>query len=128
MQNTRSNYFAVNVYGEYITSILDKHNITLLAGFNQEWETSRQDYTKKEELISQEIPSVSLGAGKVTTTDLEYSWAIRGAFMRIKYDYMNKYLFEMNGRYDGTSKFPHDTRFGFSHLFQWVGESLKKSL
>lgn len=116
-QNTRSNYFAVNVYGEYITSILDKHNITLLAGFNQEWETSRQDYTKKEELISQEIPSVSLGAGKVTTTDQEYSWAIRGAFMRVKYDYMNKYLFEMNGRYDGTSKFPHDTRFGFFPSF-----------
>ncbi len=116
-QNARSNYFATNLYGEYITSINDKHNISVLAGFNQEWETYRQDYTKKEELVSQDVPSVSLATGKVTTSDNEYSWAIRGAFMRLKYDFMNKYLFEMNGRYDGTSKFPRDSRFGFFPSF-----------
>ena len=102
-QNSRSNYFAANIYGEYLTSINEKHNITVLAGFNQEWESFRKDYTKQEELVSSDIPSISLGTGKVTTKDEEYSWAIRGMFMRLKYDYMNKYLFEMNGRYDGTS-------------------------
>lgn len=116
-QNARSNYFAANIYGEYVTSINDKHNITVLAGFNQEWETYRKDYTKKEELVSNEISSISLGTGKVTTKDEEYSWAIRGVFMRLKYDYMNKYLFEMNGRYDGTSKFPHNSRYGFFPSF-----------
>lgn len=116
-QNARSNYFAANIYGEYMTSIADKHNITVLAGFNQEWETYRKDYTKQEELVSSDIPSISLGTGKVTTKDEEYSWAIRGVFMRLKYDYMNKYLFEMNGRYDGTSKFPHNSRYGFFPSF-----------
>ena len=116
-QNSRSNYFAANIYGEYLTSINEKHNITVLAGFNQEWESFRKDYTKQEELVSSDIPSISLGTGKVTTKDEEYSWAIRGMFMRLKYDYMNKYLFEMNGRYDGTSKFPHNSRYGFFPSF-----------
>lgn len=83
---------------------------------------------KKEELISNEIPSIGLSTGKVTTKDDEYSWAIRGAFFRLKYDFMNKYLFEVNGRYDGTSKFPHNSRFGFSPLFRQLGVYLKKVL
>lgn len=116
-ENSRSNYFAANIYGEYMASISGKHNVSLLAGFNQEWETYRKDYTKKEELVSNDVPSINLGTGKVTAQDEEYSWAIRGVFMRLQYDYMNKYLFEMNGRYDGTSKFPHNSRYGFFPSF-----------
>lgn len=116
-QNSRAHYFAANIYGEYNLNIKDKHHISVLGGFNQEWQTYREDYTKKEELISNEIPSIGLSTGKVTTKDDEYSWAIRGAFFRLKYDFMNKYLFEVNGRYDGTSKFPHNSRFGFFPSF-----------
>ena len=111
--NGHSDYFALNVYGEFQKSFLDSHNITILGGFNQEWETYRKDETKKEELISSDIPSIGLGSGNTIASDSEYSWAIRGLFMRLKYDYLNKYLLEINGRYDGTSKFPHDSRFGF---------------
>ncbi len=39
--------------------------------------------------------------------------ALRGGFYRINYDYQGKYLFETNGRYDGTSRFPRGDRFGF---------------
>lgn len=116
-QNSHSNYFAANIYGEYQTSIGGKHNVHALVGFNQEWENYRKDYTKKEELISNNVPSINLGTGLVTASDEEYSWAIRGLFMRLQYDYMNKYLFEMNGRYDGTSKFPHNSRYGFFPSF-----------
>lgn len=31
----------------------------------------------------------------------------------MNYDYKGKYLLEVNGRYDGSSKFPKDSRFGF---------------
>ena len=111
--NSHSDYFALNVYGEFNKLFSNAHNITILGGFNQEWETYRNDNTKKEQLISNDIPSVGLGFGNTIALDNEYSWAIRGLFMRLKYDYLNKYLLEINGRYDGTSKFPHDSRFGF---------------
>ena len=64
-----------------------------------------------------EVPSINLGTGNIIGKDSEQAWAIRGAFMRFKYDYKGKYLFEMNGRYDGTSKFPHSSRFGFFPSF-----------
>lgn len=115
--NARTNYFAGNVYAEYNVSLNKKHNLTALAGFNQEWEYYRSDYIKKEELVSSNVPSINLATGKISSKDEEYSWAIRGAFVRLKYDFMNKYMFEMNGRYDGTSKFPHDSRFGFFPSF-----------
>ena len=42
------------------------------------------------------------------TTYRGVSW-----FGRVSYDYKGKYLFETNGRYDGSSKFPKKNRFGF---------------
>ncbi len=40
-------------------------------------------------------------------------WAIRGLFYRLNYIYDNKYIVELNGRYDGSSRFPKEKRFGF---------------
>ena len=34
-------------------------------------------------------------------------------FYRLNYSFAGKYLFETNGRYDGSSKFPSESRFGF---------------
>src|SRR5699024_3481830 len=48
-------------------------------------------------------------------------WAYLGLFYRVNYAYDNRYLFEVNGRYDGSSKFPENQRFGFfpSFLAGW---------
>ena len=43
--------------------------------------------------------------------------ALRGAFYRFNYIYKERYLVELNGRYDGTSRFPTDDRFGFFPSF-----------
>jgi len=36
-----------------------------------------------------------------------------GIISRINYDYKGKYLFEVNGRYDASPKFPRESRWGF---------------
>ena len=116
-ENRHTDYFAGNIFMDYTTNINQKHNIYALIGFNQEWELYRMSSIKKENLVSMEVPSINLGTGNIIGKDSEQAWAIRGAFMRFKYDYKGKYLFEMNGRYDGTSKFPHSSRFGFFPSF-----------
>jgi TonB-linked SusC/RagA family outer membrane protein len=68
---------------------------------------------KRENLISGDVPVIKLGVGNDYTNDSESDWAIRGIFTRFNYDYKGKYLLEMNGRYDGTSKFPKESRFAF---------------
>lgn len=36
-----------------------------------------------------------------------------GFFGRVNYDYKGRYLFEVSGRYDGTSRFASNSRWGF---------------
>ena len=42
-----------------------------------------------------------------------YGWAIQSYFGRLKYNYAERYLFESTFRYDGSSRFPADQKFGF---------------
>ena len=39
--------------------------------------------------------------------------AIAGGFFRVNYDFKKRYLLEVNGRYDGSSKFPSDQQWAF---------------
>src|SRR5690606_17849717 len=41
------------------------------------------------------------------------TWATMGVFGRLTYNFREKYLFEFNGRYDGSSRFAEGNRFGF---------------
>jgi tonB-linked outer membrane protein, susC/ragA family len=40
-------------------------------------------------------------------------WAVNGTFARFNYDYKGRYLLELNGRYDGSSKFKKGHRYQF---------------
>lgn len=46
-----------------------------------------------------------------------YEFALRSVFGRLGYVYSNRYLFEANFRYDGTSRFPKSNRFGLFPSF-----------
>ena len=41
------------------------------------------------------------------------SWAIMSWYARLNYNYKQRYLLEINGRYDGSSRFTPDNRWGF---------------
>ncbi|UGU16664.1 TonB-dependent receptor [Sinomicrobium kalidii] len=111
----RSNHtdqYTLNIYSDY-AAILGRHNISLLAGFNQEWQKYEHLRGRGEGLLSPNIPVVNQTTGNEFAYDNESHWAVRGAFYRIKYNYDDRYLLESNGRYDGTSRFPTDRRFKF---------------
>ncbi|WP_025764467.1 SusC/RagA family TonB-linked outer membrane protein [Dyadobacter tibetensis] len=108
-----SDYFAGNIYADYGRVIDNKHTFSALVGYNQEWYQALGTMVKKQDLISSEVPVLNLATGLLTTDDSETAWAIRGVFARVNYDFMGKYLLEFNSRYDGTSRFPQNRRFGF---------------
>lgn len=101
-----------NVYGSYTTSF-DKHNLTGLLGFNQD--TYYYEWTKNvgKDFISDELPSFGLAQEWEPITDFYQEYNTRGFFGRINYDYDSRYLLELNGRYDGSSKFQKGNRWGF---------------
>jgi TonB-linked SusC/RagA family outer membrane protein len=111
-QNTHlDNQHTVNLYGTYSHAI-DKHHIKLMSGFNQEIKTYTSNSGMRQNLLSQDLNQLSLGTGLQQSDGYSGKWALLGFFGRANYDYDNKYLVEFNGRYDGTSRFRPDKRFG----------------
>ena len=110
------NYKAVNVYGTYEDTFKDAHHLTVMAGFN--WETNHRKtvYARGYDLITEALSDLDLvstteKAPEVSGGQTEY--ALAGFFGRINYDYKGRYLFEISGRYDGSSRFAKGHRWGF---------------
>ena len=112
--NTRNAY---NAYATYKFNLLNEHNFSIMAGFSQEDYDYAYYNTRAEKQALIDIPSMSGAQGKVTTNDEYQSYAIRSGFFRFNYDYQGRYLLEVNGRYDGSSKFPKNSRFAFFPSF-----------
>ena len=107
-----TDYNALNIYANYNKSFRN-HNFGVTAGFNQESNNYSYNMAYRTDMINEELPSLSQATGAYYTTDSYSRYTVRGLFYRITYDYQGKYLFETNGRYDGSSKFPSKKRFGF---------------
>ncbi|MCK9404477.1 MAG: TonB-dependent receptor [Chitinophagaceae bacterium] len=107
------NYYVGNLYADY-NQIFEKHAFKLLGGVNIEYDQVKNTFVQRDGLLVDNLPDFNLATGlnyKVTGGGSQ--WATIGAFYRFNYAFNNKYLFEMNGRYDGSSKFPTNQRFGF---------------
>lgn len=107
-----TDYNALNIYANYARSIAD-HDISLMAGFNQESNDYRYNTAYRTDMINEQLPSLSQATGAYYANDSYSRNTVRGLFYRLTYAYRGKYLFENNGRYDGSSKFPKQNRFGF---------------
>lgn len=117
LYNLETNYYSFNAYTEYENTFAKKHYVKAMFGFNQELTKYSQFSGARHGILSDEIPSLSLGTGQHTVAQNGYETALRGSFFRLNYIYDNRYLFEVNGRYDGTSRFPTGQRFVFLPSF-----------
>jgi len=118
----KGTYLAGNLYGEYQRLFGGKHTVNVLLGGNYEQSTfDRLDVTRNG-LIFPDAENINLALGQSITTGGGYEkWAILGGFYRLNYDYAERYLLELDGRYDGSSKFPSNQRYAFfpSVSFGW---------
>lgn len=112
-QDDKSLEINLQAYLDYQKSF-GKHEVKALLGYSQiqnEWKTlyaGRKDLPENNSLGE-------VNAGDVTTQETKgykTEYALRSVFGRINYSYDNRYLFEANVRYDGTSRFPKNNRFG----------------
>ncbi|MEA5129644.1 MAG: TonB-dependent receptor [Proteiniphilum sp.] len=115
LTNDDDYYYAINTFAEYSFSLAGEsnHNFKVMAGYNQEKKKTKYHYVGRKNLIDNDNPSINLATGEIATSGSESQWAINGAFSRINYDYKGRYLLEMNGRYDGSSKFAKGHRYHF---------------
>lgn len=106
-------YNVFNVYTNFRKTFKKKHDVQAMLGFNQEYRKTNSFWVSRDQLISNEYPSIQLATGEMNTSETIKEWSVRGTFVRLNYIYNKRYIVEFNGRYDGSSKFPKHDRFGF---------------
>lgn len=118
--NTR--YQAANAYLTFTPDMGEKNKLTALVGWNVENQKYETLTVSRADFITTSKPSFSLMNG-VSSDPVAggNSWSYMGGFYRFNYGYMGKYLAELSGRYDGSSKFPINSQWGFfpSASFAW---------
>jgi len=104
-----------NAYFDYIVDSFKDHYFAFKLGMNAEDLTYDSNYLKSLTLQNPNLPTMNLTDGKATAT-VDESLADRataGFFARINYNYREKYLVELNGRYDGSSQFKEGQKWAF---------------
>lgn len=112
-QVTHSDLYTVNAYADYNKTFAGKHTLSGVVGFNQEWYKYRRTEAEAQGILTPNVPVINLTTGTQFAGDALEHWAVRGAFIRVDYNYASRYLIKFNGRYDGTSRFPKDSRYKF---------------
>ncbi|HEV7347819.1 TonB-dependent receptor [Telluribacter sp.] len=111
--HNRTRYMASNLYAEYEKTV-NKHYFKAMVGTNYEQSTYNRLEVQRNGLIFEDATNINLALGQAISTSGNYeAWKILGGFSRLNYIFNDKYLIEFNGRYDGSSKFPENERFGF---------------
>jgi TonB-linked SusC/RagA family outer membrane protein len=122
---SRANYANINVYSEYFKSFNDTHNFKIMAGFQNEEQKFRQFDARKDGVLVTDLLSLNTTSGldyngNVITpavNGLYYDWSTAGFFGRLNYDYLGKYLAEVNIRYDASSRFRSEKRWNIFPSF-----------
>ena len=96
----------------------NSHSISGVAGFSQEWSESAWFEAGRNKLITEKNPTLNLGDPSTMSNDSgSRTWAIRSGFGRLAYNYEERYLAEVNLRYDLSSRFHKSNRGGIFPSF-----------
>ncbi|MDN5217253.1 TonB-dependent receptor [Fulvivirgaceae bacterium BMA12] len=94
----------------------DKHFVKAFVAYEQQEDDWDRFDAFRSGFLSAEIPEFNLGGGEPeqsSNSGFSRKFTRRNYFGRISYDYDQKYLAEVQFRYDGSSRFADGNRFGF---------------
>ncbi|GAB3028002.1 TonB-dependent receptor [Niabella terrae] len=107
-------YWGSNITADLKKTFNEKHNLGVLLGYNIESNRLDNLDARRDGLLVPDKPDFNLLDGlNYGITGGGNEWKYLGLFYRVTYSFNDKYLLEFNGRYDGSSKFPENQRYGF---------------
>lgn len=115
-ENIKQNRWTANAYLNYNHTWADAHNLGVLVGVNGERFKSDEMWANRTHLYNEDYPELNLAYGEMkdaTISSFTGDRSTAGYFGRINYDYKGIYLLELNGRYDGSSRFPAGDKWAF---------------
>ena len=119
-----------NIYGNYNKTFKD-HSLTVVAGHERQSNSAHEMRVEGKNLLGQYKEVGTPTTPLVYSSNFGWESYFMAYFGRVNYKFKNRYLFGASTRYDGSSKFASDTRWGlFSSLSAgWIlsDESFFKS-
>ncbi len=96
----------------------DAHSISGVLGYEQIHYDFSEFRAWRDQFYNNELTPLNLG-NDANDGNMGYGseWALRSTFGRLNYALLGRYLFEVNARYDGSSRFAEGKRFGFFPSF-----------
>ncbi|HVY73704.1 MAG TPA: TonB-dependent receptor [Puia sp.] len=114
--NTRE--YTLNNLLNYSLS-LKRHSLKFLLGYSQIYDKTTALKAYRQDFYNNDVQSISQGANDATKSNDggDAEWGLRSYFGRFNYSFADKYLFEANGRYDGSSRFTGTNKYSFFPSF-----------
>jgi TonB-linked SusC/RagA family outer membrane protein len=105
-----------NLRFSYRTTIGQDHNLAVMVGAERQKGTYNSVWAYRMNNVTSAVPQIDVGSRNAEDKD-NGGTAAENAYInylgRLNYDFKSKYLFEFVFRYDGSSIFPKENRFGF---------------
>jgi TonB-linked SusC/RagA family outer membrane protein len=114
-------YWTAQAYTSYNKTI-NKHYFKIQGGMQAEELNNRGLSGSGQKMLIPDSYSINLSQTNKTTSDALSSWSTVGFFGRLNYNFDERYLIEINGRYDGSCRYSSENRWGFfpSASVGWV--------
>lgn len=107
----KENFYTLNLYSDYFKQFNNGHYIKGMVGFNAELLKARDLNGRRDNLITANLPTLNTATDNQRASGGYSHWSTLGFFGRINYNYKERYLLELNGRFDGTSRFIREKRW-----------------
>lgn len=115
-ENRKSLDLNTQFMAEYSKVFADKHDVNILLGVSNESHSDRgtgifKKYTDPD--LGTPITDTEISEDSYNSNQSSSKSSLNSLFGRASYDYSGKYFAEFSFRYDGSSKFRKDIRWGF---------------
>lgn len=93
---------------------IKQHYFKVMGAFqSEEYESTSLEAARKVYKYDGYEEIVNGDASTATNSSYKLNWAMLSYIFRVNYSFKDRYLLEVNGRYDGTSRFKGNQRWGF---------------
>lgn len=106
-----------NAYATYDNTFAKAHTVSATLGMNYEKQQTHDLSGYRTDVMAETLNDLNLATGTdegdIKATGGASAYELFGIFFRANYNYKERYLLEVNGRYDGSSRFLSGNRYGF---------------
>ncbi|MCF8308717.1 MAG: TonB-dependent receptor [Bacteroidales bacterium] len=107
------NNYNTNNYFSYDSTFKEEHKFSAVAGMSFQKSNITGNSIRGQDFPTDDFENMSNAAEITAYSGNEYAHSYLSYFSRVNYKYKDRYLMNLSGRFDGSSRFGEDSRYGF---------------